>query len=292
MPDDNLLTTVSNGTSIVKMIIEPRSIKKINSAINQSMEESKKIVDSNIEPSCICTNNYFVCNKSYLKLLQMYNCPQNHLGMHQLNNIQKVIVNADIDESKINEDTINFDIFMKIVDEIRYVSDEVLSKAWSKLLKKELENDQRYSMRTISLLSQLSSEEASLFYKNGKYIFKDYGGIFYYINESNIKGIELIERTTLIEIGFIGSENLSITNGELIWNGHYIKTNGSIDVFKLTTFGVDIYQLMDIDFTINDCKQILDTQKKITSYSIYEMIDDSQYISTPLYSKEQEEGDN
>lgn len=289
MSDDNLLATVSNGTSIVKMIVEPRSIKKINSVINQSLVESKKIVDSITEPSCICTDNYFVCNDSYLRLLQMYNCPPSYLGMRQLNNIQKVVTNAEINESKINEDTIDFDIFMKIVDEIRYVSDEVLSKAWSKLLKNELENDQRYSMRTITLLSQLSSEEASLFYKNGKYIFKDYDGIFYFINDSNIRGIDLIERTTLMEIGFIGSEDLSMTNGELLWNGHYIKINGSIDVFKLTTFGVDTYQLMDVNFTINDCKQILDAQKKIVSYSIYKMIDDSKYISTPLYTKEQKE---
>lgn len=285
MVEDGIMGTVSNGTTIIKMLIEPWTVKRLSAAITQSLTESEKIVDSITEPACISTERYFVCNDAYYQLLKQYGCPQSSFGMRQLDNIRNIISNAEVDTSKIDEKLIDYDVIMKIFDEIKFVSEDVLVKAWSKLLKEEVENNRRFSKRTVVLLSQLSSDEARLFHKNVKSIIRDSNGVFFYLSNPGIKGIDLLERTTLIEVGFIGSESLTINDGSYFWNDYYIKSKGKTHVFKLTQFGVDIYQLMDNDYTLDDCVDVLNLQYLVKSYSIFQALNDNEYMASPLRSK-------
>lgn len=278
-----MLTTISNGSSIIKMLIEPRQIKKVSNATNDSIKKAKQIVDSIDEPAYILSHEFFVCNKHYSQMMRNYGCPESLLGVYQLNNIIKIITGEKIDKSLINEKEIDCEILSNIMDRIRFVSDETLSKAWSKLLKNEVECKHKYSMRTIELLSQLSPEEANLFDKKSKSIIHADGNFFLLYNENTGNG--LLERAILMEAGFISFEPLTITDGKFLWNGYYIITEGKVNVFKLTKFGTDIYQLIENDISVNDCKDELDSQKELISWSIHKMINETQYETIPILNK-------
>ena len=287
MGEEEISTAISNGTSIVKMLLEPRQIKKVSNAIGNSYSDAKRLVDSNNNPAFIQTDNFFVCNVQYSQLLKMYGCPESPLGARQLDNITRIITNEKIDVTLINEEEIDFELLSNILDKIRFVSDETLSKAWSKLLKNEIENKHKYSMRTIDLLSHLSSEEANLFYNMCGSIFYQTEDKYYFFSDSKTSGKELLDRSLLMEVGFIGSEELNISDSNFFWNGYYITTKGSISFFKLSRFGIDIYQLIEKEISAEDCKKELDLQKQLTSWSIHKMIDENRYDTKPILSKDQ-----
>ena len=268
------------------MFYEPRHIKKITVSLNQSFSESKRLVDQESEPAYIATDYYFVCNNRYSELLKKYGCPDNIMGALQLKNILNVINNADIDPLLIVGENIDFDLIMRIIDKIRFVSEDILSKAWSKILKNELENTSKYTVRTIDLLSRLSHDEAILFHKMSKSVFQTTDGTFYFFNDPHISGNSLLNVNILMEAGFVNSSGISIKNGVFFWDNHYILTEGETYGLKLTQFGSDIYQLMDKSWTIMDCKNELDLQKRILSWSIHKMLDEKHYDPCPILVKE------
>lgn len=284
MFEDNFPSVLTDGTSIFKMLLEPRYVNKITSAVNQSVNILSEKVKSISEPAYISTSFCFVCNESYSKLLNLYGCPHSQLGAIQLDNVFRVLSEADLDPSKIKDTAINPDVIMKILDNIRFVSDDTLIMAWSKLLKKEVETDSDYSMRTVIALMQLSPSEARIFFDNAGYIFR-VGQLFYYFDDFNLNGNDLLKRSILMECGFLNSEPISISNCNFFWNNIYVKSEGSVSVFRLTRFGEDIYKLIEKNMSIDFCKNVLDSQSSITSYSMHEEVNETQYRAEPIFRK-------
>lgn len=268
MIDSSVGSAVSDSISTIRMLIEPRYIRKVTESTVQSCDELKRKVDSYVEPAAISNGCSFVCNKPYSDLLRAYNCPESIMGAYQLENIQKVLVSEKIDCNSIC-DSIDYDVLMKIIDKIRFVSEEVLIKAWGKLLKNEIESQSKYCMRTVERLSCLSSEEAILFERRKGSIFWDRDGNYFFLTNSNSGSNEILDRSILMEAGLIGYESLTITNGTLFWNQYCVKTTGVVSVYKITTFGCDIYGLMDFDLSLSDCEKELMGQKKLKSWSIH-----------------------
>lgn len=280
-----IANTLSESSSIARMLLEPRQIRKITDANCESFDKLKEKVDSCIEPAYIYSNGMFVCNSKYDRVLNHYGCPKGLLGAKQLENIIKVLDRVEIDNSKSLE-SVDLGWLMKAIDEIRYVSDDVLSIAWSKLITNEIENGDKYSKKTISLLAELSRDDALLFEKYAKKILlsnKGEGFLFSF----NPVGQQLMEIKKLDYAGFIDSEGLLFkTSQQYIWND-YCLVSDSLKGYALTQFGIDVFGILDINMKLEDYAEELKvlTENKI-KWSLHKMTCKDRFTTIPILKSE------
>jgi len=275
----------SEGTSIIRMIIEPRQIRKITDATCDSLEKLKEKVDGYEEPTYTSANGIFVCNKAYSQMLNSYGCPFGPLGAKQLENITNVLNKSEIKANPESLGSADVDWLMKAIDEIRFVSDDTLAFAWNKLLKGKIENGNRYSKRTIDLLANLSKEDALLFEKYAKRIISiDSEKLLFAFN---LKGQELMDIKQLDYAGFIDSKEVSIKNGCYIWKNYYLITAGVLQACTVTQFGLDIFGIFELSMELDDyAKELEILTKNKVKWSLHECVGKDQRMLIPTLKNE------
>ena len=253
---DDVASTSSNISTIAKMLLEPRYIKKHSKSIIDSVTDAQAYVNNNPNPCYIITDNYFVINTAGKNLLERYGCPNSVLGIRQYKNILNVLIQGSINPTI---DDSNIDWISLAIEEIKYVSDDALSKAWFKLIQNEAECKMKYSKRTLKRMSELSQKEALLFEQYAKYVV-DYGGNLY-LPIYNAKDKTILDLHELANADLINNEALTATNGSLIKGEYFINFEGELTFYKLTEFGKDLIEVIEHKGSIDDVIDCVNKQK-------------------------------
>lgn len=122
------------------------------------------------------------------------------------NNIDTVVemaadnlVGKDVSDRPVEEDWAN-----RFFDIVQDVSKEDMQLLWSKILSGEIEQPSSFSLRTLDLVRNLSSEEASLFVKTSDFVIEQ--DDFFLYNDSDVLsrlGVNYSTIAKMIEVGIL-----------------------------------------------------------------------------------------
>ncbi|MBR5678453.1 MAG: DUF2806 domain-containing protein [Paludibacteraceae bacterium] len=199
-------------------------------------------------------------------------------------NIEKVIGVATQtikDEAYVSTEPVNLDWATRFFDIVQDISDEQMQDLWGRILAGEVKRPHSYSLRTLEVLRNITSEEAQLFERIAQYVMFDRNHFIYYDSSLKDYNIEMTyeDIAKLIEIGFLqaGSSvqaNLHNNQGEVVKNaiayGNYIVLIDqppvhpivSFSVFPLTKTGSELFRLLTITSNENYLKCFANSLKK------------------------------
>ena len=112
---------------------------------------------------------------------------------------------------------INPDWLLRLFDSVQYISDCDMQLYWSKVLAREVLNPGKTSLRTLMLLSQMTSSEAKLFERISKYVLCSENSVaslpddYFILADENAQkciGIDFSHIHLLDEVGLISSNAL------------------------------------------------------------------------------------
>lgn len=194
-------------------------------------------------------------------------------------NIEDVITGAAnmLEETPtVSKDPVDPDWMTRFFNSVQDVGNLEMQELWSKLLAGEVRRPSSYSLRTLDILSKLSSEEAKLFAEICKYII-DYRGTAALLNDDDInknynlnyKKIVRLDECGLIDSSGIMSLTLKVVPGipfTAIYGNYLIHGESSKDqniglpIYKLTTPGRELYNIVSHEFDVNYLHEV---EKKI-----------------------------
>lgn len=192
-PLEKLIEVVSKGIGV---LYRPRSIRKDAEAQAYSIKVlSKARAEAEAEARLI----------EYKSLSRI----ENRIIAKEIrrqNNIDKVVemaadnlVGKDVSDKPVEEDWAN-----KFFDIVQDVSKEDMQVLWSKILSGEIERPSSFSLRTLDLVRNLSSEEASLFVKISDFVIEQ--DDFFVFNDSDVLsrlGVNYSNIAKMIEVGLL-----------------------------------------------------------------------------------------
>ena len=162
-PLEKLVEVVSNG---IGTLYQPRAIRKKAEADAYAfkvMEAAKAEAEAHgdlVRASTLKTIN----ERLVAKEIQRQNNIDDvvDLAAQQLNTIEEV-----------SDEKVNKDWTTRFFDTVQDISDREMKLLWSKILAGEIQKPKSYSLRTLDLLKNMSTEEANLFIKVCNYAFVD-----------------------------------------------------------------------------------------------------------------------
>lgn len=283
-------------------------IKKIAEAIKENQDDLKTI-GFNEEKLSLMSLDY-----DYLK--------SNHSLEHRTEqrieykeqkrqkNIEAVTQKAAEDlesETFVSGESVDEDWTTRFFDYAEDISSEDMQGLWGKILSGEIKKPKSYSLRTLDILRNLSTEEAETFIKFGTLAIRSTGNAFIlnFENESLLKEeyqLSFREKLLLQELGLLSANDLSFqvkkTGGEstrlIFTNGKRIviyeklpnKPDQEIPVLVFTKIGTELLQLVKTEIGA-DYIQLLATKLdrnngSIKYATIVEELPNSQVKHTPL----------
>lgn len=187
----------------------------------------------------------------------------------QQKNIESVVQNAANNleqEEKVSDEPVNEDWTSRFFNYVEDISDENMQELWGKILAGEVKNPKSYSLRTLDLLRNLSTEEAEVFEKFGSFAIQQNNAAFLLdINEDFFKKHQLTfdDRLLLEELGILAANNpdraifkttnesvevsFIIGNTIIIHNKLKNKPEQKLEILMFTKIGKELLQLIDIN---------------------------------------------
>lgn len=262
-----------------------------------------ELIDELLENGKMSYVEFFKC-KNFLKVAEL---------------ADKATNNSSEYDSKDGQ--FSFDWFMRFFDAVGNISNSDLQTLWSKILTNEINRPQSFSLRTLSMVSDMTPIEARTFTSLCKYVLQS--GESYFIlpygfyDESEgysdcrnfMKGLDLNScMMTMLEIGVLTSthdlavplssiQNLEMHNENIIaiiesklGKDHLFLQ----DAYLLTTSGVELFNVIknmseyetDIEYAILCFKEIKKHKEdiNISAYKILKNEDELSLDSTDLLS--------
>ncbi len=179
------------------------------------------------------------------------------------NNIDSVVEAASVEMKgkKVSEEPVGDDWATRFFGYVQDVSEEDMQAIWAKILAREIEKPNSFSIRLLNLMSMLSRREAEVIGNMAQFVVYDYTSHDAYIlNSKKIEEYKFNDIMLLMELGLLdGSSNLAITldkNGSDSINllltkketGLFVSSTQEhmfVHIYKLTSLGREIMQLVD-----------------------------------------------
>ncbi len=183
-------------------------------------------------------------------------------------NIEAVTQKAAEDlesESFVSEDPVDEDWITRFFDYAEDISSEDMQGLWGKILAGEIKKPKSYSLRSLDILRNLSTEEAEIFIKFATLAIESSDTVFIlnFNNESLLEEeyqLRVKERLLLVELGLLAGDSLlfripetgSEPSSTVLINGKSIiiqekmpnKPKKSIQVLVFTKIGRELLQLV------------------------------------------------
>lgn len=177
---------------------------------------------------------------------------------------QKAAENLEA-ESEVSVDPVNKDWTSRFFDYAEDISSEDMQGLWGRILAGEIKKPKSYSLRTLDILRNLSSEEAEVFIKFGSLAIQSGGSTFLldFNNENLLKEeyqLNFGERLLLSELGLLASNDLQyiinktddepreivfvIKNIVIIQKKLANKPDKNIPILAFTKIGEELLQLI------------------------------------------------
>lgn len=257
-PLTKLIEVVSKG---IGMIYEPIHIKRMAKAKVEEIETISSVIKS-LELPIEYNNGQISIDTSTREFMERTERRMLFIELKKQQNIEDIIDGAyrnlenekSVSQQPLQEEWINR--FFSIVGEI---SSEDLKIIWSKVLSEEIRTPGKYSIRTLEVLKNLSTEEAKIFEKVSNYIIKAKGQ--YYIPEEYelLKDIDVCFEEILVlrEALLVNSSTVYFDDTdlkELLYNNKKFFCKKRCDteiyfsVFVLTEAGRDIFNILVPNF--------------------------------------------
>ena len=170
--------------------------------------------------------------------------------------------------SIVTEEPVDTDWMTRFINISQDISNEEMQILWSKILSDEVVKPNSYSLRTLEVLRNLSSNEAKLFSRFVNLSVK-ISGSFRVINDDKYlseNNISLEDINLLKELNLINTDlSYSIHPGEKLIIPYYDKVmfvnNGtqndlSFNIISLTRIGNEIHNLIDKDYRVSILENI------------------------------------
>lgn len=182
---------------------------------------------------------------------------------NNINNVVTIASQSLKEEKEVSSEPVNPDWATRFFDIAQDISDETMQDLWGRILAGEVKQPQSYSLRTLDVLRNITSEEAQLFEEIANYTL--YSGNYFIFNGASNKlehfGIAYYKIAQLIEAGLIQSGS-TVSHHFYVQNGqtttHYMSYGNllikieqpismadlSLPIYILSTMGREIYQLL------------------------------------------------
>jgi len=189
-------------------------------------------------------------------------------------NIDSVVEAASVEMKgkEVSEEPVGGDWATRFFGYVQDVSEEDMQAIWAKILAREIEKPNSFSLRLLNLMSMLSRKEAEVIGNMAQFVVYDHTRHDAYIlNPKKIEELKFNDIMLLMELGLLdGSSNLAITldknNADSInlllmkkETGLFIsstKEHMFVHIYKLTSLGREIMQLADsTELNINYVKE-------------------------------------
>lgn len=229
-------------------------------------------------------------------------------------NIESVLGKA-YDELKDAEDCssepVNDDWILRFFKKIEDVSDNDMQLLWAKILADEIKQPKSFSLRTLEVVSNLTHTEAMSFLNLAKFVVKNANN-YYIIDDPNFIESNNINLTDIIiaeDCGLLNLNRLVINKqikqndkDSIFCNENYVVfcenntkelINFSINVYKLTNAGQELYNILNIDYNLQFFEKLIDYYHTccnwldIGLYNVhsYQNENEVQYYNKPIYQK-------
>ncbi|MBO6244437.1 MAG: DUF2806 domain-containing protein [Lachnospiraceae bacterium] len=279
--EDNIIQplakTVEHGTSAIDKfmgIIKNRSDLKYNRELKEiektSLRETIDIIENANIPIVYNKDGLGIINPQMQRLLER---TSNRLKAQEILkqvNIENVLEKTQmvLEENKKNgddtasEEPINNDFLTQFINGAGEISDQDMQQMWAKLLAGEIKQPQSFSLRTLSKLKTMTTNEAKLFERIVPYII----GNEYIVRNEELLGnfnVTYIDLLCLQDCGIVSLEGATknyhdganILYNNLISILKYKKDSAglnnpklSVGVYVLTNFGKEINRLVNKSF--------------------------------------------
>lgn len=292
-------------------------INTIAQAIKQNQEELKTIEFTDEKLSLMSSGNDALKNNHSLekRTQQRVEFKEQKRQKNIESITQKAVENLE-SECSVSDSPVDEDWTARFFNYAEDISNENMQELWGRILAGEVKKPKSYSLRTLDVLRNLSTEEAEIFIKFGSLAVMSQGSAFL-LNFNSEKLLrdkyhfQLEERLLLQELGLLSSTDLRfniektadekkqavlVTNDTIIIQEKLAnKPDQKIDVIVFTKIGKELLQLIkektDIDYI-----QLLATKldrvngpikyAKIIRYLPDDRVRHSQLIDIPLTDKE------
>ena len=197
------------------------------------------------------------------------------------NNIDSVVEAAAVEMKgkQVSDDPVSDDWTTRFFGYVQDVSEEDMQAIWAKILAREIEKPNSFSIRLLNLMSMLSRKEAEVIGNMAQFVVYSYTSQDAYIlNSKKIEELKFNDIMLLMELGLLdGSSNLAITfdkNGADSINllltkkdtGLFVSSTQEhmfVHIYKLTSLGREIMQLVDgAELNINYVKEFAEELMK------------------------------
>jgi len=213
-----------------------------------------------------CNDNHLSISTDESQILNRINSRITHQEVTRQKNIENIVLNTVQElkhEETVTTEPVNKDWITRFFNITQDVSDEDMQLIWGKLLAGEVKKPKSYSLRTLELLKNISSDEAATFMKvaklaittpNSSFILDDNN----YLNTNH--AIAFTDLLQLVELGLI-QQHLSIsilpkpnklttlfTQGNFYININLTLNSPTINISinKFTTIGNQLLSLIHI----------------------------------------------
>jgi hypothetical protein len=130
----------------------------------------------------------------------------------QKNLVQIAQVATDEIPDSVSDEPVDEDWVARFFNHAQDISNEELQEIWGKILAGEVANPNTFSLRTLDILRNISTEEAQLISQLKPLIFGQTDQIYKIADETSPLYIDMRAKIRLQEIGIIGDSGLGITS--------------------------------------------------------------------------------
>lgn len=263
-PLSKLVEYLSYG---IGKIYAPHDIRKITGAkcdaINSICETIRKNSDLPIQfsdsgISIDLSNSQDITSRSYARTNYQNICAQQNLE-----SIVKIAYEELENEESVPDESVDTMWALRFFKSIEDVTDETLQKMWGRILAGEIKQPKSFSLRTLSLLQNISQNEAMLFQRIAALVLKHTSQVYFIFCDEEINKkyhCSFGDLLTMEECGLAKAEILSLNLTLTEKSYSYIFNNKiialyeteliglkkiSIDVFALSEVGAQLYRLID-----------------------------------------------
>ena len=303
--EDNIIQplakTAEHGTSALDKfmgILKNRSDLKYNRELKEiektSLQETIDIIENANIPIVYNKDGLGIINPQMQLLLERTSSRLKAQEILKQVNIENVLEKTQIvlEENKKNGDDtasaepINNDFLTQFINGAGEISDQEMQQLWAKLLAGEIKQPRSFSLRTLSKLKMMTTDEAKLFEKISKYIISNE----YIIRDEvllkkyNVSYSYLLYLQDCGIISLVGAERHYLGNTNILYNNliSIIKNkenDGSeikVNAYVLTTFGKELNRIInknyDDKFFIEFSKSLKDNYKELFDISCHKVV--------------------
>ena len=213
-----------------------------------------------------CNDNHLSVSTDENQILNRANSRITHQEVTRQENIEHIVQNTVQElkhEETVSNEPVNKDWITRFFNITQDVSDEDMQLIWGKLLAGEVKKPKSYSLRTLELLKNISSDEAATFMKVAKLAITSPDSSFILDDDNYLENNYTIIFADLLQLAELGliQRNLSIFLSQesndltvMFTQGKFYITikkiansnNINIPIIKFTTIGNQLLSLIHV----------------------------------------------